>query len=110
MNSWDFLGAFTELTFSLNVTFVCIQWADFAYHWLALFFLFFETIHDPFSAIFCPLGPNVNRWGHPRRLQRTHISRFCDLCEHNGQIGHVFVICVGIVGRLGIPLAFPIFC
>ena len=23
---------------------------------------FFETIHDPLSALPCPLGPNVNRW------------------------------------------------
>ena len=84
VNSWDFLGAFTELTFSLNVKFVCIQWADFECHWLTLFSAFFETIHDPLSAIFCPLGPNVNRCCHPRRVQRKHISLFCDLCEHNG--------------------------
>ena len=47
----------------------------------------FETICDPLSAIPCPLLPNVNRWCHPMIAQRTHISGFCDLCGHNGQIG-----------------------
>ena len=61
-----------------------------------IFCRFFETIHDPLSEIPCPLGPNVNRWA---ALKTSTEPTF-----------PVFVTCVGQVGRLGMPLAFPIFC
>ena len=73
LNSWDALGASREPTFPVNV-----------------------TIHDSLSAIPCHLLNNGNRLYRPNSVQRTHISRFCDLCEHNGQIGHI--------------ICYPIFC
>ena len=57
---------------------------------------FFETIHDPLSALPCPLGPNVYRWAALKMSTEP--------------IFPVFVTFVGPVGRLGIPLASPIFC
>ena len=73
------------------------QWADWACHWLPLFFAdFFETIHDPLSSLPYPLGPNVNRWA---ALKTSTEPTF-----------PVILTGVGQVGRLGMPLASPIFC
>ena len=96
VNRWAVLGASREPTFSLNVTFVGqvgrlgMPLASF------IFCLFFETIHDPLSSLPYPLRPNVNRWA---ALKTSTEPTFI-----------VFVTCVGQVGRLGMPLAFPIFC
>ena len=78
VNSWDTLGASRETTFLLNVTCVgtmgrlCIPLAS------PISFVFFETIHDPLSAIPCRLGPNMKT-----------------STEHTFP---AFVICVGPVG------------
>ena len=56
---------------------------------------FFETIHDPISALPCPLGPNVDRWA---ALKTSTEPTF-----------PLNPTCVGPVGRLGIPLASTIF-
>ena len=61
-----------------------------------IFCRFFKTIQDPLSEIPCPLGPNVNSWAV---LGASTEPTF-----------RVFVTCVGQLGRLGMPLAFPIFC
>ena len=72
------------------------QWADYAYHWLPLFFAdFSETIHEPLSALPCPLAVNVNR---SEALKTSTEPTF-----------KFFVTCVGPVCRLGIPVASPIF-
>ena len=60
-----------------------------------IFCRLFETIHDPLSSLPYPLGPNVNRWA---ALKTSTEPTF-----------PVFVTCVGQVGRLGMPLASPIF-
>ena len=57
---------------------------------------FCETIHEPLSALPCPLGPVVDRWAA--------------LCASREPTFPLNVTCVGTMGRLGIPLAFPIFC
>ena len=57
---------------------------------------FCETIHDPLSAIPCPIGVNVDRWA---AIGASREPTF-----------HLNVTCVGTKGRLGIPLADPIFC
>ena len=96
VNSWAVLVASRELTFPFNVTCVGtmgrlgMPLASFIFCW------FFETIHDPLSSLPYPLGPNVNRWA---ALKTSTEPTF-----------PVFVTCVGQVGRLGMPLAFPIFC
>ena len=56
----------------------------------------FETIHDPLSSLPYPLGPNVNRWAVPGAFREPTFS--------------LNVTCVGQVGRMGMPLASPIFC
>ena len=96
------------------------KWADWACHWLSLFFCrFFETIYDPLSEIPCPIGPNVNRWAVPGASREPTFSLNVTCV---GQVGRlcmplaseptfsINVTCVGQVGRLGMPLAFPIFC
>ena len=96
VNSWAVPGAAREPTFPFNVTCVGtmgrlgMPLASFIFCW------FYETIHDPFSSLPYPLGPNVNRWA---ALKTSTEPTF-----------PVFVTCVGQVGRLGMPLAFPIFC
>ena len=96
MNSWAVLVASREPTFPFNVT--CVGQVGRVGMPLAspIFCRFFKTIHDPPSEIPCPLGPNVNRWA---ALKASTEPTF-----------PVFVTCVGQVGRLGMPLAFPIFC
>ena len=96
VNSWAVLGASRKPTFSLNVT--CVGQVGrlgmpLAFH---IFCRFFESIHDPLSEIPCPLGPNVNRWAVLGASRKPTFS--------------LNVTCVGQVGRLGMPLAFPIFC
>ena len=95
VNRWAVLGASREPTFSLNVT--CVGPVGRLGMPLAspIFCRFFKTIHDPLSEIPCPLGPNVNRWAV---LGASTEPTF-----------PVFVTCVGQVGRLGMPLASPIF-
>ena len=96
VNSWAVLGASREPTFPFNVTCVGtmgrlgMPLASFIFCW------FFETIHDPLSSLPYPLWPNVNRWA---ALKTSTEPTF-----------PVLVTCVGQVGRLGMPLAFPIFC
>ena len=96
VNRWAVLGVSREPLFSLNVT--CVGQVGRLGMPLAfpIFCRFFETIHDPLSEIPCPLGPNVNRWA--------------DLGASTEPTFPLFVTCVGQVGRLGMPLAFPIFC
>ena len=96
VNSWAVLGASTEPTFPVFVT--CVGQVGRLGMPLAfpIFCRFFETIQDPLSEIPCPLGPNVNSWAV---LGASTEPTF-----------PVFVTCVGQVGRLGMPLAFPIFC
>ena len=122
VHSWDTLGASRELTFPLNAT--CVgtmgrmsiplafpSFADFLDHSrpsqcktlppmgnvrLHLANYSHLTIHDPLSALIFPLGPNVDRWA---ALKTSTEPTF-----------PVFVICVGPVGRLGIPSASLIFC
>ena len=96
MNSWDALGASREPTFPAFVT--CVGQVGRVGMPLAfpIFCRFFETIHDTLGEIPCPLGPNVNRWA---ALKTSTEPTF-----------PVFVTCVGQVGRLGMPLASPIFC
>ena len=96
VNRWAVLGASREPTLSLNVTCVGhvgrlgMPLASFIFSW------FFETIHDPLSLLPYTLGPNVNRWAAPKTSTEPTFP--------------AFVTCVGQVGRLGMPLAFPIFC
>ena len=96
MNRWAALKTSTEPTFPVFVT--CVGQVGRLSMPLAFPIIcrFFETIHDPLSEIPCPLGPNVNRWA---ALKTSTEPTF-----------PVFVTCVGQVGRLGMPLAFPIFC
>ena len=47
---------------------------------LRIFFGFFETIHDPLSALPCTHSAKCEQMGRPVNVHRTHISRFCDLC------------------------------
>ena len=96
VNSWAVLGASREPTFPFNVT--CVSTMGRLGIPLAspIFCWFFETIHDPLSSLPYPLGPNVNRWAALKTSTETTFP--------------VFVTCVGQVGRLGMPLAFPIFC
>ena len=96
VNRFAVLGASREPTFSLNVT--CVGQVGRLGMPLASFIFcrFFETIHDPLSSLPYPLGPNVNRWA---ALKTSTEPTF-----------PVFVTCVGQVGRLGMPLASPIFC
>ena len=96
VNRWAVKGAFRERTFSLNVT--CVGQVGRMGMPLAspIFCRFFKTIHDPLSEIPCPLGPNVNRWAVLGASREPTFS--------------LNVTCVGQVGRLGMPLASPIFC
>ena len=96
VNRWATRKTSTEHTFSVFVT--CVGRVGTLGIPLAspIFCWFFETIHDPLSAIPCPLGPNVNSWD---ALETSREPTFT-----------LNVIFVGPVGRLGIPLAFPIFC
>ena len=96
VNSWAVLGASREPTFPFNVT--CVGTIGRLGMPLDshIFYWFFETIHDPLSSLPYPLGPNVNRWA---ALKTSTEPTF-----------PVFVTCVDQVGRLGMPLAFPIFC
>ena len=96
VNSWDALGASREPTFPLNTT--CVGTMGILGIPLAspIFCCFFETIHDPLSAIPCPLGPNVNSWDG---LGASREPTF-----------PLNTKCVGTMGRLGIPLASPILC
>ena len=61
----------------------------------SIFCRFFKTIHDPLSEIPCPLGPNVNSWAVLGAAREPTFP--------------FNVTCVGTMGRLGMPLAFPIF-
>ena len=95
MNSWLIPGASREPTFPFNMT--CVGTVgrlgmplDFP-----IFCWFFETIHDHLSSLPYPLGPNVNRWAVLGASREPTFS--------------LNVTCVGHVGRLGMPLASPIF-
>ena len=96
MNRWAALKTSTEPTFPVFVT--CVGQVGRLGMPLAstIFCPFFKTIQDPLSEIPCPLGPNVNSWDVLGPSREPTFS--------------VFVTCVGQVGRLGMPLAFPIFC
>ena len=96
MNRWAVLQASREPTFPVFVT--CVGQVGRLGMPLAfpIFCRFFETIHDPLSSLPYPLGPNVNRWA-ALKTSTEHTFPF-------------FVTCVGQVGRLGMPLASPIFC
>ena len=96
VNSWNALGASREPTFPLNVT--CVGTMGRLGIPLAspIFCEFFETIHDPLSALPCPLGPNVNSWAAIGASREPTFP--------------LSVTCVGTMGRLSIPLASPIFC
>ena len=96
MNRWAALKTSTEPTFPVFVT--CVGQVGRLGMPLAfpIFCRFFKTIHDPLSEIPCPLGPNVNSWAV---LGASREPTF-----------HFNVTCVGTMGRLGMPLAFPIFC
>ena len=96
VNSWAVLVASTEPTFPFNVTCVGTMGRLGMPLDSPKFCSFFETIHDPLSSLPYPLGPNVNRWA---ALKTSTEPTF-----------PVFVTCVGQVGRLGMPLAFAIFC
>ena len=96
MNSCDALRASREPTFPLSVT-VWAQCSDWAYHWLSLFFADFFIPFTTLSLHYpAPLGPNVNIWATLKTSTEHTLP--------------VFVTCVGPVGRLGIPMATPIFC
>ena len=96
VNRWAALKTSTEPTFPVLVTCVGqvgrlgMPLASFIFCW------FFETIHDPLSSLPYTLGPNVYRWA---ALKTSTEPTF-----------PVLVTCVSQVGRLGMPLAFPIFC
>ena len=134
MNSWNVLGASREPTFPVFVT--CVDPVGRMGIPLAspIFCGFFETIHDPLSALLCPLGPNVNRWA-ALNMSTLAYPIFCVFFEtiHDNlsaipcplgpnlncwdALGasreptfQVFVTCVGTMGRLGITLASSIFC
>ena len=96
VNRWAAMKTSTEPTFPVFVTCV-IQVGrlgmPLASH---IFCQFFETIHDPLSEIPCPLGPNVNSWAV--------------LGAYREPTFPFNVTCVGTMGRLGMPLASPIFC
>ena len=96
MNRWAALKTSTEPTFPVFVT--CVgQVGRLGMPLASSFFCqFFKTIQDPLREIPCPLGPNVNSWAV---LGASTEPTF-----------PVFVTYVGQVGRLGMPLAFPIFC
>ena len=96
VNSWAVLGASREPTFRFNMT--CVGTVGRLVMPLdsPIFCRFFKTIHDPLSEIPCPLGQNVNSWAV---LGASREPTF----PFN-------VTCVGTMGRLGMPLAFPIFC
>ena len=96
VNRWAVLGASREPTFPVFVT--CVGQVGRQGMPLAspIFGRFFETIHDPLSEIPCPLRPNVNRWAVLGASREPTFS--------------LNVTCVGQVGRLGMPLASPIFC
>ena len=96
VNSWAVLGASREPTFPFNMTCVGTMGRLGMPLDSPIFCRCFQTIHDPLSEIPCPLGPNVNRWA---ALKTSTEPTF-----------PVFVTCVGQVGRLGMPLASPIFC
>ena len=125
VNSWSVLGASREPTFPFNVTCVgqvgrlgmplaslifCVHRTHISRfrdlcgsggqtgHTIGFpyFLPIFKTIHDPLSEIPCPLGPNVNSWAV---LGASREPTF----PFN-------VTCVGTMGRLGMPLASPIFC
>ena len=93
VNSWSSLKTSTEPTFNVFVISVGRLGIPLA---SPIFRGFFETIHDPLSAIPCPLGPNVNSWD--------------TLAASREPIIPFNATCVGTMGRLGIPLAYPIFC
>ena len=90
VNRWDVLGASREPTFPFNNSGQTGHAIGFAY-----FLLLFEIIHDHPSLLPYPLGPNVNRWAV---LGASREPTF-----------FLNVTCVGQVGRLGMPLASPIF-
>ena len=96
VNTWAALKTSTEPTFLVFVT--CVGQVGRLGMPLAfpIFCRFSETIHDPLSSLPYPLGPNVNRWA---ALKTSTEPTF-----------PVFVTCVGQVGRLGMPLASPVFC
>ena len=96
VNTWAALKTSTEPTFLVSVT--CVGQVGRLGMPLAfpIFCRFSETIHDPLSSLPYPLGPNVNRWA---ALKTSTEPTF-----------PVFVTCVGQVGRLGMPLASPVFC
>ena len=96
VNSWAVLGASREPTFPFNVT--CVGTMGRLGMPLAspIFCRFFQTSHDPLSELPCPLWPNVNSWAV---LGASREPTF----PFN-------VTCVGTMGRLGMPLASPIFC
>ena len=96
VNRWAALKTSTEPTFPVFVT--CVGQVFRLGMPLAspIFSRFFKTIHDPLSEIPCPLRPNVNRWAF---LGASREPTF----PFN-------VTCVGTMGRLGMPLASPIFC
>ena len=73
VNSWDALEASREPTLFLNMT--CVGTTSRPGIPLAspIFCRFFGTIHDPLSALPCPLGPNVNRW---RALRASRKPKF----------------------------------
>ena len=96
VNSWNALGASREPTFLLNAT--CVGTMGRMGIPLAspIFYGFSETIHNSISALPCPIRPNVNRWAVMKTSTELTFP--------------VFMTCVGPVGRMGIPLAYPIFC
>ena len=96
VNRWATLETSTEPTFPVFVT--CVGPVGRLGIPLASpnFCGFFEAIHDPLSAIPCPLGSNVNGWD---ALGASREPTF-----------PLNVTCVGTTGRLGIPLASPMFC
>ena len=73
------------------------RWADWACHWLSFIFSDFLRPFTTLSVHYpTHYGPNVNRWA---ALKTSTEPTF-----------PVFVTCVGQVGRMGMPLAFSIFC
>ena len=96
MNRWAAMKTSTEPTFPVFVTFVGQVGRVGMPMASPIFCRFFKTIQDPLSEIPCPLGPNVNSWA--------------GLGSSTEPTFPVFVTCVGQVVRLGMPLAFPIFC
>ena len=87
VNRWVALKASTEPTFPVFMTCVGAVFRMGIPLASPISWGFFETIHDPLSALPCPLRPNVNRYATLKTSTETTFP--------------VFMTCVGPVARMG---------